>query len=104
MHTTVWSKPLFDVIAKSTPTPIGAMQDGAPRRSAVTVQLSEGVRSFQVLPYGGNERGRGAAEDVDVQCYLPPNVALQARAKDAVLFNFSGQAEAPRVITWQARS
>ena len=44
----------------------------------MTVQLSEGVRSFQVLPYGGGTRGGGAAEDIDVQCFLPPDVSLQA--------------------------
>ena len=43
------------------------------------MQLSEGVRSFQVLPYGGETRGRDGAEDIDVECYLPPDVSLQAR-------------------------
>ena len=41
------------------------------------VQLSEGIRSFQVLPYGGALRGGDAAEDIDVECYLPPDVTLQ---------------------------
>ena len=58
-------------------------QDPAARRSAVTVQLSEGVRSFQVLPYGGGTRGGGAAEDIDMRCYLPPDVSLQARVPHA---------------------
>ena len=46
-------------------------------RSSVRVQLSEGVRSFQVLPYGSDLRGGGAVEDIDVECYLPPDVNLQ---------------------------
>lgn len=53
------------------------VQEHAARRSAVTVQLSEGLRSFQVLPYGGNTRGGGAAEDIDVEFFLPPDVSFQ---------------------------